>query len=150
MGLTKVFRRLVKLIILGLFPQMLLAQTNIHRVSTGDGVYTADQAQLGKTIYQNECGMCHGNTLEGAGVNPPLAGGEFLKNWTNRTVADLFMKTITMMPAMNPGSMTPQETAQVLAYILSVNNFPAGKTDLSSNFQTLNAIYIDNRKESSK
>jgi mono/diheme cytochrome c family protein len=127
----------------GLFQQVLSAQTAPHAVSsTRDGVYTPEQAQQGKTIYQNQCGMCHGDALEGQGQNSPLAGSEFLNRWTDQTMADLFMKTIVMMPAMDPGTLSPKETAQVLSYILSANKFPAGKKELPSDPQSLEAIHI--------
>lgn len=143
MNLKAIFRRLASVLILVLVPQLLLAQSAALISSTRDGVYTADQAQDGKNIYQSKCGMCHGNTLKGMGPNAPLAGEAFLKNWQDQSVADLFMKTITMMPAMSPGSMTPKETSDVLAYILNANRFPAGKTRLPSDFRSLNAIHID-------
>jgi len=133
----------VSVLVAGLFPQMLSAQTAPHAVSsTHDGVYTAEQAQQGKVIYQNQCGMCHGDALEGQGQNSPLAGSEFLSRWTDQTMADLFMKTIVMMPAMDPGTLTPKETAQALAYILSANKFPAGKKELPADPQSLEAIRI--------
>ena len=133
----------MSVLVVGLFQQMLSGQTAPHAVSsTRDGVYTAEQAQQGKAIYQNQCGMCHGDALEGQGQNSPLAGSEFLNKWTDQTVADLFMKTIVMMPAMDPGTLTPKETAQVLAYILGANKFPAGKKELPFDPQSLETIRI--------
>jgi hypothetical protein len=54
----------------------------------------------------------------------------------------LFMKTIVMMPAMDPGTLTPKETAEAIAYILSANKFPAGKMELPSDPQSLEMIHI--------
>jgi len=128
---------------MGLFLPVVAAQTAPHAVSTThDGVYTAEQAQQGKAIYQNQCGMCHGDALEGTGQNSPLAGSAFLNGWTDQTVADLFMKTIVIMPAADPGTLSPKETAQVLAYILSANKFPAGSKELPTDPQTLELIHI--------
>jgi mono/diheme cytochrome c family protein len=132
----------MKLLILGLLQQMLFAQAPPHEISMRNGVYTADQAEHGKAIYQDQCGMCHGDALEGQGPNSPLAGAAFLDNWTGQTVADLFMKTIVMMPAMDPGTLTPKETAEAIAYILSANKFPAGKMELPSDPQSLEMIHI--------
>jgi S-disulfanyl-L-cysteine oxidoreductase SoxD len=136
------FRRLGMLLTVALLQQMLLAQAAPHQVSIRNGVYTAEEAQRGKAIYQNQCGMCHGDALEGQGQNSPLAGTIFLNNWTGQTVADLFMKTIVMMPAMDPGTLTPKDTAEVIAYILRANKFPAGKTELPSDPQSLEMIHI--------
>jgi S-disulfanyl-L-cysteine oxidoreductase SoxD len=136
------YRQLVKLLTIGLLQQMIFAQAPPHKVSVRDGVYAAEQVQQGKAIYKNQCGMCHGAALEGQGQNSPLAGSEFLNNWTGQTVADLFMKTIVMMPAMDPGSMNLKDTAAVVAYILNANKFPAGKTELSSDPRSLEMIHI--------
>ena len=138
-------RRLPQLLIiaLGLFQPVLFAQQARHEGSTRNGVYTAEQAQQGKTIYQNRCGMCHGNSLDGLGQNSPLKGSAFLNNWTGQTMADLFMKTIVMMPATNPGTLTPKETAEVIAYMLSANKFPTGKVELPSDPKSLEMIHID-------
>lgn len=123
---------------------MLSAQTASPALhSTRDGVYTAEQAQLGKAIYQSRCAMCHGDALEGVGANSPLAGNAFFDKWADQTVADLFMKTITTMPATGPGSLTPEETARLLSYLLSVNKLKAGKQNLSTNPQILESIRLD-------
>jgi S-disulfanyl-L-cysteine oxidoreductase SoxD len=124
----------------GLLPQILFAQAASHETSLRNGVYTAEQAQRGKAIYQDQCSVCHGDELEGSRRNSPLAGTEFMNSWNGQTVADLFMKTIVMMPAMDPGTMTPKDTAAVIAYILSVNKFPAGKTELSTDSRFLEMI----------
>src|SRR6266702_4416067 len=58
--------------------------------STRDGVYTADQAQQGKAIYGKQCAMCHGAALLGVGQIAPLAGDDFMANWTGKTLADLY------------------------------------------------------------
>ena len=136
-------RRLLKLLIPGLFLiglQPIFAQAPPHDLK--NGVYTTEQAQQGKAIYQGRCAMCHANSLDGQGPNSPLKGTAFLNKWSDQTMSDLFTKTIVMMPAMAPGSLTPKETSEVLAYILSANKFPAGKSELPSDPQSLEAIHI--------
>jgi mono/diheme cytochrome c family protein len=111
--------------------------------STRDGVYTSDQADQGHTLYTKQCAMCHGDALEGGDPNPPLVGGQFLQNWTGQTLGDLSMKIQTTMPATQPGSLKPDEVAQVIAYILRENKFPAGKTALPQSMDQLNSIHIE-------
>jgi mono/diheme cytochrome c family protein len=134
--------QLTTLVAILLLQSLLFGQTASQKVSVKDGVFTAEQAERGNAIYQSKCVMCHGNALEGRGLNSPLAGAAFLNKWDGQTVSDLFMKTIVMMPAMDPGTMKPKETADVIAYILSVNKFPAGKTELPSVPQPLEMIRI--------
>ena len=67
---------------------------------------------------------------------------EFLNRWIGQSVADLFMKTIVMMPATDPGAMTPKDTAAVIAYILSENKFPSGKAELPTDPRFLEMIPI--------
>lgn len=119
--------------------QLLSAQSDS---STGVGVYTAEQAQQGKSIYEKECASCHGESLEGKGKNVPLTGDAFLNKWTDQTMADLFMKTNTTMPASSPGTLSPDETVRVLAYVLQVNKFPSGKGELPTDPDALGAIKI--------
>jgi len=137
-----IHRTLATLLTVGLLQPMLFAQAAPHEISTSDGVYTAQQAQQGKTLYQAQCLICHGPSLEGMGPNSPLAGPAFLSKWTGRTVAALFQKTIVMMPATGPGTLSPQHTAEIIAYILSVNKVPPGKTDLPSDPLSLEKIQI--------
>lgn len=111
--------------------------------STRDGVYTADQADQGHVVYAKKCATCHGAALEGSGQNPPLAGDPFMQNWTGQTLADLFSKIQATMPATQPGSLKPDEIAQLLAYILRANEFPAGKTALPQTMDQLKNIHVE-------
>ena len=105
------------------------------------GAYTADQAKRGAELYAKECAACHGDTLAGMDPIPALAGADFVSHWKN--VGELFDKTSTTMPAIAPGSLTPEQVADVLAHILSVNKYPAGSTDLPSKVDALTAIKIE-------
>lgn len=87
--------------------------------STQSGIYTAEQAQQGKSLYDKQCAQCHGAKLQGAGEIAPLVGEDFLSNWAGRTLADLYTQTQTTMPTSQPGTLKPDETARLLAYILS-------------------------------
>jgi S-disulfanyl-L-cysteine oxidoreductase SoxD len=98
------------------------------------GVYTAEQAKRGAPLYGENCASCHGDTLG-------LSGEKVQSNW--KSVGDLFDKTSTSMPAMAPGSLTGPQVADVLAYILSVNKYPAGTTELPSKVEPLMQIKIE-------
>ena len=111
--------------------------------SANEGVYTADQAKRGEAIYKEQCATCHGDNLEGSGPMPPLAGKDFLTNWTGKSVGDLFEKTHTTMPATAPGTLTPAQAADITAHMLAVSTYPAGTTELDSKVEVLKEISIE-------
>ena len=110
------------------------------------GVYSTEQAKRGEGLYAQSCAACHGNTLEGGEMAPPLAGGQFMSNWSGLTLGDLMERTRISMPQNNPGSLSRQQYADILAFMLSVGNFPAGKTDLPRETEILKQITIDATK----
>jgi S-disulfanyl-L-cysteine oxidoreductase SoxD len=116
--------------------------------SVWDGVYTEAQQKRGAAIYARECSTCHGEMLKGGEGAPPLSGSDFTANWNDQTVADLFEKIRLTMPAPpeQPGKLTPQQNADVITHILSVNNFPAGPTELSTDLEQLKRIRITTSK----
>jgi mono/diheme cytochrome c family protein len=107
-----------------------------------NGVYTAEQAKRGAVLYANTCGSCHGLELNGGESAPPLTGGEFMSNWSGLTVGDLFDRIRTSMPADRPGTLTREQTANVVAHILNVGQFPAGTSELSTRSENLKQIGI--------
>ena len=111
--------------------------------SVNEGVYSEAQAKRGDAIYKEQCAACHGDNLEGTGPMPPLAGKDFLSNWQGKPLADVFEKTQTSMPATAPGSLSPEQTADVVAYLLSVGKYPAGAADLAPKVDALKTITID-------
>ena len=108
--------------------------------TTWDGVYTAGQAKRGEAAFVEACSNCHGRTLEGADMTPALTGGGFTANWDGLTLGDLFDRIRISMPADRPGSLSRQEDADVVAYILQFNQFPAGKEELPREVQVLKQI----------
>ena len=98
--------------------------------SVWDGVFTAEQAATGKTVFEAKCAMCHGSEMNGAEMAPALAGGGFVANWSGVPLSEMTTRIHTTMPANDPGSLSNQEVALVTAYILSFNQFPAGSTAL--------------------
>lgn len=100
--------------------------------STWDGVYTDAQATRGEAIYAERCASCHAPDLSGMDQAPALVGADFLTAWNDLALADLFERTRISMPADKPGSLEPRQVADVLAFGLQRNGFPAGQTDLSA------------------
>jgi len=118
--------------------------------SVWDGVYTGEQAKRGGALYGQECASCHGEDLMGADEATPLAGGQFMSNWDGLTVGDLFERVRVSMPQGDPGKLDRQQTADVLAYVLQVNQFPVGETELARQTEVLKQIRIEATKPGDK
>ena len=109
---------------------------SVWRVAGADpsvwtGVYTAEQAKRGETAYLQSCASCHGPALDGGDMTPPLVGGAFTSNWNDLTVGDLFDRIRTTMPLDNPGRLSRPQTADVIAFVLKANGWPAGEAELA-------------------
>ncbi len=111
--------------------------------SVWDGVFTPEQSARGDRAYHELCASCHGTDLTGGESAPPLTGGEFSSNWYGLTAGDLFERIRTTMPGDRPGSLKREQTADILAYILSMNQFPAGKSELPSRTEFLKLIRLE-------
>ena len=111
--------------------------------SVWDGVYAEQQAARGSTLYSQNCGSCHGDHLQGKHPTPALAGETFKGNWNGQTLDDLFEKIQTTMPADKPGQISRAQNADILAFILKSNDFPAGKDDLQSDAEKLKQVRFE-------
>jgi mono/diheme cytochrome c family protein len=108
--------------------------------STNAGIYTDAQATRGATAFSQNCAECHGASLGGNGQAPALTGAEFLSDWIGSTVGDLFDRIHTTMPQDNPGKLDRKTYADILAFILKSNGYPAGQKDLDDRSTSLKAI----------
>lgn len=107
--------------------------------SVWDGVYTQEQAARGSALFEQHCALCHGQSLQGAD-GPPLAGVEFAGNWNGLTLGALAERIRTAMPPDNPGKLSAQERADVIAHILKAGQFPSGVAELPRDGQSLEQI----------
>ena len=118
--------------------------------SVWDGIYTQEQGKRGEPLYFQACAGCHGSDLAGAEMAPPLTGGQFTSNWDTLSVGDLFERIRVSMPADNPGGLTRQQDADIVAFLLSRGDFPAGKTEVSTKTEVLNQIKFEASKPERK
>jgi len=114
--------------------------------STMDGVYTDAQAGRGAAISKEQCGVCHGEKLEGSDIGPALAGQDFQLTWSGRSLFELFDKIKTTMPANAPGDLTPAQTADLVAFVLQANGYPTGSADLAGEKAALDEIKLREKK----
>jgi mono/diheme cytochrome c family protein len=112
--------------------------------SVWDGVYTVQQAKRG-ALKSGLCVNCHGDGFVG-GPAPELAGPAFAMRWDGRTVGDLFDLIRLTMPDDDPGALAREEYADLVAYIFSVNKYPAGSTEIGLDAAPLKQIRIEAAK----
>jgi cytochrome c len=115
--------------------------------SVWDSVFTTAQAQRGDSIYKAGCVTCHGDKLQGGstkdfGDSAPLVGADFMANWQGQTLADLYDKIYSSMPADKPKTLDKQVIVDVMAHILNQNHFPAGSKELGTDHDSLNVVKI--------
>jgi S-disulfanyl-L-cysteine oxidoreductase SoxD len=106
----------------------------------------------GKSVYENNCEVCHGAKGVG-GVKDRLVGGEgtLASDRPIKTVGSYWPYATTLfdyirraMPYTNPGSLSADDTYAVAAYILNLNGIlpEDGKLDR----ETLPKVQMPNRE----
>ncbi len=95
-----------------------------------NGVYTSEQATRGKAAAAVKCGACHAPTLLGGDLAPSLVGSDFIGHWYDAKLSELVDKVVDTMPADAPGTLKPDEGADIVAFMLELNGMPAGKEAL--------------------
>lgn len=112
--------------------------------SVNDGVYTTAQAERGQVLYDDQCASCHGPLRAFVPAMAALLGDHtFRANWQGRSLAELFGLIQETMPQDAPGSLSPQQSAELVAYILSGNRKPAGDTPLADDLDQLDGILFE-------
>jgi mono/diheme cytochrome c family protein len=105
-----------------------------RKVTTG--VFSAKQAERGEGTYKTSCQSCHAKT--------EYTGDNFKTSFVSKTAFDVFEQIRTTMPEDNPGSLERQEYVDLVAYIFSLNAYPAGEGELPSDDDGLKKVRIDN------
>ena len=116
--------------------------------SQWDGIYTDAQAKRGEATYTEFCATCHGGDLSGGEMAPSLVGGEFASNWNDLSLGELFERMRISMPQNAPGSLSRQQDADILAFMLSKAGFPAGEIELAREAEVLKQIRFEAMKPS--
>ncbi|HKP11927.1 MAG TPA: PQQ-binding-like beta-propeller repeat protein [Blastocatellia bacterium] len=108
-----------------------------------EAVYTGEQAQRGRALYDQKCASCHGLQLEGTSASA-LAGPRFMSKWGqgNHTLDELYLLTRTQMPYGAGNTLTPQQYIEIIAYVLNANGYPAGARALPASPPALQQIKI--------
>ncbi|MEE8128935.1 MAG: cytochrome c [Vicinamibacterales bacterium] len=112
--------------------------------SVRDGIYTAAQAEQGQAVYDEQCVSCHGPvTAFVPEMAALLADHTFRNRWRGRSLGEMFELIRDTMPQDAPGSLSPQQSAELVAYILSGNRLPAGDLALTDDVERLGQIMFE-------
>ena len=72
-----------------------------------------------------------------------LRGESFLANWSGLPLSELFERIRISMPADNPGKLSRQQNADILASILKFDTYPAGSSELPTQTEALQRIRFE-------
>jgi mono/diheme cytochrome c family protein len=121
---------------------LFIAALPLAAQSIWTGVYTTAQAARGKTAFETSCTNCHNRDLNGSDRGPSLHGDRFMANWLNGSVDALYSKIRFSMPATYPETVADDVKLDIVAYLLQVNQFPAGVSELKMDPDALESIQI--------
>lgn len=125
-----VFRALA---LICMFSASAAAQTAAR--TTKSGVYSREQAIRGQDVFLGMCKNCHTTEFH---TTPA-----FTTKWNGKALSELLQYLRDQMPKNEPGSLTAEEYADVLAYLLRLNRMPAGDADLPADADAVKTIRID-------
>ncbi len=106
------------------------------------GVYTPDEADRGKTTGAKLCASCHGPELKGTDKAPRLTGQPFFDKWSELRLADVVAYIQNAMPRTHAFFVGPDDTRDIIAYMLRESGVPAGHQPISKDMNVLNDIFI--------
>ena len=98
------------------------------------GVYTQAQAERGKETFSKNCLDCH--------EADRFTGPAFMADWNGKALSSLWDK-VNSMPEDNPGSLKPQEYADILAFFLNIGQFPAGAAELPGDAAAMKGYWVE-------
>jgi cytochrome c len=116
----------------------------------GAFAYTAEQADRGQRVFDDQCATCHGRNGHGATVPdsfrayagmkaPPVAGKGALPNM--QTAENVFTFVKQHMPLHKPGSLSDQNVLDIVAFELKANDMAKPSTEALT-VQALSAIKL--------
>jgi len=111
------------------------AKTTVNPNSTLSGVYTNAQATRGRYVYLGSCKACH--TAESH------TGAVFAQWWKGKQLSELYQFILERMPKNDPGTLAEEDVADVVAFLLKLNQMPVGKNEIYPSVDSLKKFRID-------
>jgi mono/diheme cytochrome c family protein len=108
-----------------------------------DGIFTEEQAERGRVVYEAHCSECHGEGLGGGEMAPGLTGVAFRFRWRGLKVADIYDSIQSTMPPEEPGTLGDQAYVDVVAFLLGANGYPTGGRELAADPSVLDGVAVE-------
>jgi len=102
--------------------------------TTMERLYSTAQAGRGEEKFNQVCTACH--------VVSDLSGSRLREKWEDQSVGDVFDFISNSMPDGDPGSLTKDEYASIVAYLLKQSGYPAGDAELPTDTTILAKMKI--------
>jgi mono/diheme cytochrome c family protein len=97
--------------------------------------FSTTQADRGRNVFRSNCTECH--------YSSEFSDRQFKFKWRRRTAGDLFNMMATQMPEDAPGSLGLEAYADLVAYVLRLNGFEAGRGELPADEALLETISLE-------
>jgi mono/diheme cytochrome c family protein len=122
----------------------LLALTSLSAQTPAAVTYTRAQAARGERLYQQRCAACHGEDVngDGNGITPALFGPSFAANWGGLPLSELLQRIQLEAGQSKPAGLTRPQQADVLAFLLQVNEIVDGGAELPADLDQLSRVRL--------
>jgi cytochrome c-type protein NapC len=94
------------------------------------GWYSAEQAAVGRKLFETSCAGCHGSKLEGVS-GPALTGVTWQQRFGGAKLLTVWGEIKGPMAEYAGATFTPQQSLDILAYLLQQNGLAAGNQPLA-------------------
>jgi len=96
--------------------------------------FSAAQADRGRDTFRAGCTECHDSSQ--------FSNARFDRRWNGRSAGSLYSFIQTSMPETAPGSLSPQQAVELVAYIMRMNGFEPGAGELTADRAVLDRISL--------
>ena len=112
---VRALKKVILILWFSLLPVRSIASDSFEALRFSDGIYNKAQAKSGKKLYKKHCLSCH---EKGYFESVFLA-------WQGESASTLYQMMSAAMPESSPGSLDPDEYADIFAYVLKEIGYPA-------------------------
>lgn len=96
--------------------------------------FTEEQADRGRDVFRASCTECH--------YSSEFSDSQFQFKWSRRSAGSLYQLIQTSMPETAPGSLSDEETVDLVSYILRMNGFEPGSSELAADRAVLDEVSL--------